>query len=271
MRRSRASTLALLMPRPSHLSPDNILRFLQVRRDPASTDEIARGLHVRKADRRPLIKMLAKLEKEGRDWGAARRAVPPGGLEARAARRRVRDGRAAPSRLAAARRARRTAGRDHRAAGFAPRRVWFCGARTRRCRSLPATFSSRGIPSKTRCTAIAWWRKSCGSASGPGPQRAEGRIVRVLGRAHPTVVGQFRYGSRGNSVLPYDARMQHAIEIPPGQELTPELAKKLGFQRQRRPRRAWQAHAADRCAGRGRGQRASCCGIRAAGRRRPGV
>ena len=67
------------------------------------------------------------------------------------------------------------------------------------------------------------------TGSGAGPQRAEGRIVRVLGRAHPTVVGQFRYGPRGNVVLPYDARMQHAIEIPPGNELTPELAKKLGF------------------------------------------
>jgi ribonuclease R len=66
--------------------------------------------------------------------------------------------------------------------------------------------------------------------SGSGDsQRAEGRIIRVLGRAHPTVVGLFRYGSRGNTVLPYDARMQHAIEIPPGLELTPGLAKKLGF------------------------------------------
>jgi ribonuclease R len=66
--------------------------------------------------------------------------------------------------------------------------------------------------------------------SGAGDsQRAEGRILRVLGRAHPTVVGLFRYGTRGNTVLPYDARMQHAIEIPPGMELTPGLAKKLGF------------------------------------------
>ena len=66
--------------------------------------------------------------------------------------------------------------------------------------------------------------------SGTGDtQRAEGRVIRVLGRAHPTVVGLFRYGARGNTVLPYDARMQHAIEIPPGMELTPGLAKKLGF------------------------------------------
>jgi ribonuclease R len=60
-------------------------------------------------------------------------------------------------------------------------------------------------------------------------QRTEGRIVRVLGRAHATVVGLFRYGARGNSVLPYDARMQQEIEIPPGMELTSGLAKKLGF------------------------------------------
>src|ERR1700746_85362 len=59
------SSLALLMPRPSHLSPDNILRFLQVRRDPASTDEIARGLRLSKADRRPLTKMLTSLRKRG--------------------------------------------------------------------------------------------------------------------------------------------------------------------------------------------------------------
>jgi ribonuclease R len=56
--------------------------------------------------------------------------------------------------------------------------------------------------------------------------RAEGRVVRVLGRAHPTVVGIFRYGQRGNFVLPYESRIQHEIVIPPGDELTPELAAK---------------------------------------------
>ena len=59
-------------------------------------------------------------------------------------------------------------------------------------------------------------------------QRAEGQIVRILDRAHPTVVGLFRYGPRGNSVLPYDTRIQHQIEIPPGDELTPQLRRKLG-------------------------------------------
>src|SRR5881398_434556 len=62
-----------------------------------------------------------------------------------------------------------------------------------------------------------------------GAQRAEGRIIRVLDRAHPTVVGLFRYGSQRNVVLPYDVRIQHEIEIPRGNELTPGLWKKLGF------------------------------------------
>ena len=51
------------MSRSSHLSPDNILRFLQVRAAPASAEEIAAALHIRKGDRRPLFKMLAKLKK----------------------------------------------------------------------------------------------------------------------------------------------------------------------------------------------------------------
>jgi ribonuclease R len=62
-----------------------------------------------------------------------------------------------------------------------------------------------------------------------GGQRAEGRIVRVLGRAHPSVVGLFRYGPRGNVVLPYDNRIQHEIEVPPGEELTAALREKLGL------------------------------------------
>src|SRR5258708_25736703 len=52
-----------LMSSPSQLNPDNILRFLQVRGEPASTNEIARSLHLKKTDTRPLFKMLAKLKK----------------------------------------------------------------------------------------------------------------------------------------------------------------------------------------------------------------
>jgi ribonuclease R len=61
-----------------------------------------------------------------------------------------------------------------------------------------------------------------------GRSRAEGRIVRVLDRAHPTIVGLFRYGSSGNFVLPYETRLTQEIVIPAGEELPPELRAKVG-------------------------------------------
>ena len=61
-----------------------------------------------------------------------------------------------------------------------------------------------------------------------GAGRAEGRILRVLDRAHASVVGLFRYGSRGNTVAPFESRLLQEIIIPPGEELTPELKAKLG-------------------------------------------
>jgi len=57
--------------------------------------------------------------------------------------------------------------------------------------------------------------------------RFEGRIEKITARAHPTVVGLFRYGPHGNVVLPYETRLAHEIIIPPGAELTPELQEKL--------------------------------------------
>ena len=60
-----------------------------------------------------------------------------------------------------------------------------------------------------------------------GGTRAEGTIVRVLGRAHATVVGVFHYGAGGNGVAPYESRIAQNIVIPPGAELTAELREKL--------------------------------------------
>src|SRR5580692_3043184 len=56
--------------------------------------------------------------------------------------------------------------------------------------------------------------------------RAEGRVVQIVQREHPTIVGLFRYGPHGNVVLPYDVRILHEVIIPPGAELTPELREK---------------------------------------------
>ncbi len=48
--------------------------------------------------------------------------------------------------------------------------------------------------------------------------RAEGRIVRLIGRAHSTVVGKFHYGSRRNYVTPIDQKITQEIVIPEGME-----------------------------------------------------
>ena len=52
--------------------------------------------------------------------------------------------------------------------------------------------------------------------------RAEGRIVRLIGRAHATVVGKFHYGSRRNYVTPIDQKITQEIVIPAGMEIPSE-------------------------------------------------
>ncbi|HTU48116.1 MAG TPA: ribonuclease R [Bryobacteraceae bacterium] len=54
--------------------------------------------------------------------------------------------------------------------------------------------------------------------------RAEGEIIRILRRAHETVVGEFRILKRGNFVRPADDRLQQWIEIPIGMEIPPPRA-----------------------------------------------
>src|SRR5437763_3382560 len=54
--------------------------------------------------------------------------------------------------------------------------------------------------------------------------RADGEIVKVLKRAHVTVVGEFHIGRRGMYVVPADVRVNQWIDIPDGMELPPEGA-----------------------------------------------
>jgi ribonuclease R len=51
--------------------------------------------------------------------------------------------------------------------------------------------------------------------------RAEGRIIRSVDRAHPTVVGIFHYDRRRNYVKPIDEKVTQEIIIPPGAEIPP--------------------------------------------------
>ncbi|MGC2301399.1 MAG: RNB domain-containing ribonuclease [Acidobacteriaceae bacterium] len=61
---------------------------------------------------------------------------------------------------------------------------------------------------------------------GQRDHRRSGRILRILTRRNPTVVGIFHYASResergGHMVVPFDERMTQPIVIPPGAELPP--------------------------------------------------
>jgi ribonuclease R len=52
--------------------------------------------------------------------------------------------------------------------------------------------------------------------------RAEGEVIRILRRAHVTVVGEFRIRKRGNFVVPSDDRIQQWIKVPDGLEVPPQ-------------------------------------------------
>jgi ribonuclease R len=82
--------------------------------------------------------------------------------------------------------------------------------------------------------------------------RAEGRILRSLSRAHPTVVGIFHYGTRHNYVKPIDEKVTQEIVIPPGMEnpqspVTPVVAFDVDPSRQ--PQRAQRKKSRDRVIG----------------------
>jgi ribonuclease R len=227
----------LTMPRPPQLSPDNILRFLQVRPAAASAEEIARGLHVRKDQQRALCKMLERLKKRGllEEHGAQRyqlaRRKKPGGARDEEPRQTQNQGR-------------QQGGSDGGVAGHAPvaaTRDEVMGRLVLHHDGYGFVIPEKPMPQLDGDVFIP--RDAIGDAMHgdhvlarlqrlggvTGAQRAEGRIVKVLDRAHPSIVGLFRYGPRGNVALPYDARIQHEIAIPPGQELTAALRTKMGL------------------------------------------
>src|SRR5215471_12712249 len=216
-----------LMRRLSSLSTDNVLRFLEVTSGGANLEGIARGLGLDKSDRRPLVRMVAKLKKrkliqelpEGRFILAGQKpqAVPLTGSKAEPRNR----GQAASGPANANQNT--PAGRlivHQDGYGFV-------------VPDLPVANLDRDIFIPPGALGDAMHGDHVLVELGrltprPDGQRAEGRIARILDRAHPTVVGLFRYLSHGNVVVPYDHRIQHQIEIPAGGELTAELKRKYG-------------------------------------------
>src|SRR6202162_1690860 len=67
--------------------------------------------------------------------------------------------------------------------------------------------------------------------------RAEGRIVRPVMRAHPTVVGIFHYGSRGNYVKAIGSKITQELLIWPGMEV-PEASGRSATTAEDEPKKA---------------------------------
>lgn len=208
------------MPRPSQLNPDDVLRFLQLRNDPVSLGDLRRGLHVRKGDQRLLYKFLQKLINRGLVEELSHERYLLKRQKRSASEQPAERNDKFPQHKAASRdeiRGRLVLHQD--GYGFVVPDV-----------ALPNVDGDLFIPRDYVEDAmhgdhvIARISRLSGHS---GSQRAEGRIVRIAERAHPSIVGMLKYTSRGVSVYPYDVRVQHEIELIPGDELSPELRKRL--------------------------------------------
>jgi ribonuclease R len=214
------------MPRPSQLSPDNILRFLQLKNNPVALEELSRALQIRKSNRGALLKMLAKLKKRGlvEELSHSRFVLRISNKSARSSSNEptATQTQRSPQHAVASRD--EIPGRlvlHHDGYGFVVPDI-----------AIPNLDGDLFIPRDYVDDAmhgdhvIARIVRLSGQS---GARRAEGRIVRVVSRAHPTIVGQFRYVSRGPVVIPYDPRVQTEIELAPGDELSPALRQQLAL------------------------------------------
>jgi ribonuclease R len=226
-------------PNPEHVTRDQVLAHLATLSKPASIREIAHGMDLRHRGRRYLPRIIQQLEKGGEvgevhggryflaGEGHGRRAAPASARSERpkasapatesalestpeeqpAKPKRARDPNLVAGRITAHRDGYAFLVPDHPMKGVEG--DLFIG----RDALEDAMHGDRVLARITR-------RRPDG--------RAEGRVVQVVERENPTVVGLFRYGPHGNHVLPYDARLQHEVLIPSGDELTPELRAKVG-------------------------------------------
>ncbi|MFY9532161.1 MAG: RNB domain-containing ribonuclease [Candidatus Acidiferrales bacterium] len=202
--------------RPPDVSESDVLAHLAREARPASIREIAHALNLRHTGRRALPKLLAKLKRRGdveevhggryRLVGARRAASEAKPAATGALRKQARDANLISGRIVA-----------HRDGyGFVVPDE-----------PVPKMDGDLFIGRDNMGDAMNGDRVLARIDRRHPDGRAEGRIVQILEREHPTVVGLFRYGTQGNIVLPYDARLLHEVIIPPGEELTPGLRQKL--------------------------------------------
>jgi ribonuclease R len=210
------------IPQPD-ITETEVLAYLQTLTKPATTRQIAHGLNMRHHGRRLLPRMLAKLKSRGqvdelhglrfrvadqyREHPAEKKPKaphndkpgqhPPGQHPVDALRKQGHDPNLIAGRLSAHRDGYGFVIPDH---------------------PIPKIDGDLFIPRDRIGDAMNGDRVLARLDRRHADGRAEGRIVQIVDRAHPTIVGLFRYGPRGNVVLPYDTRIQHEIVIPPGEE-----------------------------------------------------
>ncbi|MGB7437213.1 MAG: RNB domain-containing ribonuclease [Candidatus Acidiferrum sp.] len=212
------------MPRPSKLSIDNVIRFLQLRNDPVALQELSLSLGLKKNDQRPLARMLEKLKKRGlvEELSHGRflfRQSPKPPVPSNDHKGAVPQDKFSEHKATSRDEIKGRLVLHQDGYGFVVPDV-----------ALPNLDGDIFIPrdhvedAMHGDTVIARLVRLSGV---PGARRAEGRIVRIVGRAHPSVVGLFRYTSQGCIVVPYDTRVQHDIELTPGDELSAALRQKL--------------------------------------------
>ena len=217
------------MARPVHLSVDDVLRFLQLRSDPVSRNELHKSLRLKGNHRRALQQILDRLKKRGlieelsHDRFLYRRSPQP---SATPEKRKPVTSAPEPDPFSK----HKAVSRDeikgrlvlHQDGyGFVVPDV-----------ALPNLDGDVFIPRDYVEDAMHGdhvLAKITRLSGVSGANRAEGRILRILGRAHPSIVGLFRYTSRGCVVVPYDPRVQQEIELLPGDELAPQLREQLFF------------------------------------------
>src|SRR5713226_8831152 len=218
------------MTRRDEIAIPDVMAHLAGAKSPASVRSIAEALELRHAARRALKKVLAKLKRKGEIEEL------PGGRYQLAGRKPARTAQHTqrlpqPARTPGAPSSLR--GDPHLITGrFVAHRDGYGFVVPQK--PIPEMDGDLFIGRDATGDAmhgdrvVARVERRSRSAAGTTAARAEGRIVRILDRTHPTVVGLFRYGAHVKTVLPYDVRVLHAIIIPPGHELTPALRAKLG-------------------------------------------
>jgi ribonuclease R len=225
--------------RPPEVSPELVLAHLATLSEPASIRQIAHGMELKHHGRRFLPRVLHRLKKSGDiEETRGNRYKLPGAKETQKAATKRKDRESASAKTAAQPQSRSE--KQQLTSAPAPKRGQDPNlipgrivAHREGYAFLVPDSPIRGIDGdlfigRDNLGDAMNGDRVLGRVERRRPDgRAEGRVVQIVERQHPTVVGLFRYGPQGNVVLPYDTRILHEVLIPPGDELTPALRQKL--------------------------------------------